>query len=114
MKFLTVLIATVFIAAVIAPLPANACGCHAVASAWVGRNSAGAYASIFAYGVKRGGYYLTCTGKPSIGLTFTGTTSNSLRSRFDHRKKVKATASVGGSCPAGGGVQCYDEDSAGP
>lgn len=114
MKRLTILTLTVFSVAIIVFSTAYACGGTANASAWVHANSAGASAYISAYGVKRGGYALTCTGNPSRAMAFTGSTSASLSSYFSQRVAVSASASVGGSCRGGGGFQKYDSDSAGP
>lgn len=113
MKLLTILIATVFIAAVIAPLPGNACGCKASASASVGANSATASSTISAYGIELGGYYLTCTGNRPLGLKFIGSTSDSLNISLNHRAKVSASGSVGGKCRVNG-CQDYDAATAGP
>lgn len=114
MKLLTILMATVFIFTIIAPFPGNACGCWAHASAWVRKDSATALSQIGAYGIKLGGYYLTCTGNTPRGMRFVGSTYDSLDIFLDHRAKVEASASVGGGCPGGGGVQDYDVATAGP
>lgn len=78
MKRLTILIAPVFSVAIIVFSTAYACGGTANASAWVRADSAGASAYISAYGVKRGGYALTCTGNPSRAMAFRGSTQDSL------------------------------------
>lgn len=113
MKLLTILIATVFIVAVIAPLPSNACLCDASSSAWVGRNRASAFSTISAYGIKLGGYYLTCTGNKPVSMRFIGSTWDSLDIFLNHRAKVSTSGSVGGGCRVNG-CQDYDAATAGP
>ena len=109
MKLLTTLIVTVFIVAVIVPLPSNACGCYAFSAAWVGRDSANAFSYISAYGIELGGYYLTCTGNKPVAMRFIGSTWDSLDIFLDHRAKVSTSGSVGGGCRVNG---CQDYDAA--
>jgi len=65
MKLLTILTATVFSLAVIAPFPTDACSGTAGASAWVTSNTSTAFSSINANNAKSGGYSLSCTGNSS-------------------------------------------------
>ncbi|MCY3722783.1 MAG: hypothetical protein OXG97_11235 [Candidatus Poribacteria bacterium] len=58
MKLLTILTATVFSLAVIAPFPTDACSGTAGASAWVTSNTSTAFSSINANNAKSGGYSL--------------------------------------------------------
>ena len=114
MKLLTILTATVFSLAVIAPFPTDACSGTAGASAWVTSNTSTAFSSINANNAKSGGYSLSCTGNSSRSLSFTGSTYDSLNIFLNYRAAVSASASVGGSCHGGGGFQDYDSASAGP
>ena len=102
-----------FLAVSLIPI-AEACWVDALVIATVGNNSAYAYAGISATGIKRGGYALTCTGRQNRALAFNGATSDSLSQYFSMRIQVMATASVGGGCPGGGGVQDFDTATAGP
>ena len=113
MKLLTILRVSAFILAV-GVFSAYACWVNAFATASVGNNNAHCLATIDARGIKRGGYYLTCTGRKPRGLAFNGKTSDTLSKYFSVRIKVTATASIGGSCPKGGGVQDSDSATAGP
>ena len=113
MKNLTLLTVAVFFVAIIALSTAYACWCDASAYASVGNNSAYALASVYASGIQRGGYALTCTGRQSRALAFNGRTSDSLSKYFNVRIQVTASGSIGGGCP-GGGVQDYDTATAGP
>lgn len=114
MKLLTILTMAVFLVAVIVFSTAYACWCSADAYATVGNNNAYASASVNATGIKRGGYSLTCTGRQGRALAFNGATSDSLSKYFSVRIQVTATASIGGGCPGGGGVQDFDTATAGP
>lgn len=114
MKLLTTLTATVFFLGVSVLPMAYACWVSAYATARVGNNNAYAYASVSATGIKRGGYALTCTGRQPRALAFNGATSDSLSNYFSMRIQVTATASIGGTCPGGGGVQDFDTATAGP
>ena len=114
MKLLTMLMAAVFTVAVIAPFSTYACSASAVATAWITSNSTYASSIIAAQDIKRGGYYLTCTGNPDKAMSFRGATSDSLSKYYEYRTDVSASGSVGGSCHEGGGVQDYDCASAGP
>lgn len=107
MKLLTILIAVIFSVVIIAFSTAYACSVSASAYATAG-NNAYASSSVSANGTRRGGYSLTCTGQSSKSASFSGGTSDSLSSYFSHRAAVSASASIGGSCPGGGGVQDYD------
>ena len=114
MKLLTILTVAVFFVAVIALSTAYACWVDASAYASVGNNSAYALASVYASGIKRGGYSLTCTGRQPRALAFNGRTSDSLSKYFTMRRQVTATGSIGGGCHGGGGVQDFDTATAGP
>ena len=105
MKLLTILTAAVFCGAVI--VFSTAYGCWVSAYAY-------ASASVNAAGIKRGGYALTCTGRQPKALSFNGATSDRLSKYFKVRIQVTATASIGGGCPGGGGVQDFDTSTAGP
>ena len=114
MKLLTILTAAVFCGAVIVFSTAYGCWVSAYAYATVGNNNAYASASVNAAGIKRGGYALTCTGRQPKALSFNGATSDRLSKYFKVRIQVTATASIGGGCPGGGGVQDFDTSTAGP
>ncbi len=114
MKLLTILTVAVFLVAVTVISTAYGCWCDASAHATVGNNSAYASAYVSATGIKRGGYYLTCTGRPTRSLAFNGATNDSLSNYFTVRRQVTASGSIGGGCPGGGGVQDFDRATAGP
>ncbi len=113
MRLLTILTISAFILTACV-FTAYACWVNAFATASVGNNNAYCRASINASRVKRGGYYITCTGRKPRAMAFHGKTNDSLTKYFTVRIKVTAMASIGGSCHRGGGVQDYDFATAGP